>query len=89
MYCPSCNLHSEEYADKCPLCNGPMEVDEVGSSAIKTPTPDKDESTEDLNGEEVWGIAEEEDPPSAQGERLYQQEFTPIPKRPGRKKNPL
>ena len=54
MYCPRCNLHSEEYVDRCPLCDGPMEIDEVGSGVMKTPTiPDKDESTEDLPKEET------------------------------------
>ncbi|MBW1855745.1 MAG: hypothetical protein JRJ00_13870, partial [Deltaproteobacteria bacterium] len=28
MYCPKCNLHIEEYGDKCPLCGGPLSADE-------------------------------------------------------------
>ena len=28
MYCPKCNLHIEEYGDKCPLCDGPLSADE-------------------------------------------------------------
>ena len=45
MYCPRCNLHSEEYVDKCPLCAGPMEVDEFGSGILKTPTMPEKEMT--------------------------------------------
>lgn len=60
MYCPKCNLHSEEYVDMCPLCDGPMEVDEVASGVMKTPTlPDK-EGTEELPGEKGFQIAEED-----------------------------
>lgn len=35
MYCPRCNLHSEEYVDRCPLCDGPMEADEFAEEVIK------------------------------------------------------
>jgi len=62
MYCQKCNLHSEEYVDKCPLCDGPMEVDEVASGVMKTPTiPDRVDRTEDLAGEESFLVAERKD----------------------------
>ncbi len=28
MFCPKCNLHIEEYSDKCPLCDGRLRTDE-------------------------------------------------------------
>jgi len=28
MYCPKCNLHTQEYSDKCPLCDGRLRADE-------------------------------------------------------------
>lgn len=48
MYCPRCNLHSEEYVDRCPLCDGPMEVDEVGGGFMKTPRLRNEGGTEEL-----------------------------------------
>ena len=53
MYCPRCNLHSEEYVDKCPLCAGPMEVEEVGSALMETPPilPEKEKSDDFLKEE--------------------------------------
>jgi len=62
MYCPRCNLHSEEYIEKCPLCNGPMEADEVGSGVMETPTiPDRDDSAEELPEEESLQVTKEKD----------------------------
>ena len=61
MYCQRCNLHSEEYVDKCPLCDGPMEVDAVRSGVMKTPTiPEKEDHTLDLSQEEGLKLTEEE-----------------------------
>ena len=36
MYCPRCNLHSEEYGDKCPLCAGPMQPEPEEDTSGKT-----------------------------------------------------
>lgn|GEM_PF-1543495 len=60
MYCPRCNLHSEEYVDKCPLCTGSMEVDELGSSLIKTPTMTEKEGTEAFPKEESLELNEDD-----------------------------
>lgn len=60
MYCPKCNLHSEEYVDKCPLCDGPMEVDEVASGVMKTPPIPEDGGTEELPLQEAMKLEEEE-----------------------------
>lgn len=60
MYCPRCNLHSREYVDRCPLCEGPMEVDEAGSAVMKTPVmSDKDEGTDDFFQEASFSLPEE------------------------------
>lgn len=59
MYCPRCNLHSEEYVDKCPLCAGPMEFDDVGSGAMKTPTVPEKVNTDNFPKEESLGISEQ------------------------------
>lgn len=49
MYCPKCNLQAEKDGDKCPLCNGPMEVDETAGGVTKTPSiPDKEDRADDL-----------------------------------------
>lgn len=60
MYCPRCNLHSEEYVDKCPLCAGSMEVDELGSGLMKTPTMPEKESTDAFPKEESLDLNEED-----------------------------
>ena len=60
MYCPRCNLHSEEYVDKCPLCAGPMEIDEFGSGLMKTPTMLEKERTDAFLKEESLELNEEE-----------------------------
>lgn len=59
MYCPKCNLHSEEYVDKCPLCDGPMEVDEVASGVMKTPPIPDEGGTEELPFEEKMKLDED------------------------------
>lgn len=60
MYCPRCNLHSREYVDRCPLCEGPMEVDEAGSAVMKTPVvPEKEEGTDDFFQEASFSLPEE------------------------------
>ena len=61
MYCPKCNLHSEEYVDKCPLCDGPMEVDEVASGVMKTPPIPEDGGTEELPLQEAIKLEEDLD----------------------------
>jgi len=60
MYCPRCNLHSEEYVDKCPLCAGSMEVDELGSGLMKTPTMPEKERTDAFPKEENLELNEED-----------------------------
>ena len=60
MYCPRCNLHSEEYVDKCPLCAGSMEVDELGSGLMKTPTMPEKERTDAFAKEESLELNEED-----------------------------
>jgi len=60
MYCPRCNLHSEEYVDKCPLCAGSMEVDELGSGLMKTPTVPEKERTDAFPKEESLELNEED-----------------------------
>ena len=59
MYCPKCNLHSEEYVDKCPLCDGPMEVDEVASGVMKTPPVPEDGGTEEIPLQEAIKLEED------------------------------
>jgi cell division septation protein DedD len=60
MYCPRCNLHSEEYVDKCPLCAGSMEVDEIGSGLMKTPAIPEKERTDAFPKEESLELNEED-----------------------------
>src|SRR4030042_2428503 len=60
MYCPRCNLHSEEYVDKCPLCAGSMEVDELGSGLMKTPAMPGKERTDAFPKEESLELNEED-----------------------------
>jgi septal ring-binding cell division protein DamX len=60
MYCPRCNLHSEEYVDKCPLCAGSMEVDELASGLMKTPTMPEKERTDAFPKEESLDLNEED-----------------------------
>ena len=60
MYCPRCNLHSEEYVEKCPLCAGSMEVDELGSGLMKTPPMPAKERTDVFPKEESLDLNEED-----------------------------
>ncbi|HNR14206.1 MAG TPA: SPOR domain-containing protein, partial [Thermodesulfobacteriota bacterium] len=52
MYCPRCNLHSEEYVDQCPLCDGPMEVDEDTNELVKPPQQTTRAQTEKSTGKD-------------------------------------
>jgi len=60
MYCPRCNLHSEEYGDKCPLCAGPMQPEPEEDTSGKTGLVSETKlPKDDLAKEESLIIAEE------------------------------
>jgi len=63
MYCPKCNIHVGDYVERCPLCDGIMEVDEQGRGSLKTLTiPGKDRGADESPNDEPLDLADKDLP---------------------------